>query len=163
MNLISANGLEQGGIQDANGNDSNNMLNRVRTFYISVLPNTQYKIITNGTVVVRGVHQYNKDKTWIKYNPSIHQLTTDENCYFIRIPFQHSNANNNLSPEEAINEGLVTLTWDLNGSAEKPKINSQEVDINRRGQLNINMGLENFSNAGFRKQGYALANEFIEF
>lgn len=167
MNLITINQLEQGGIQDANGNDSNGMSTRVRTLYLPVEPNATYKLITVSDIVVRGVHQYNSKRTWIKYAAATKQsytFTTDESCGFIRVAFQRTNGNIALSKEEAIDEGKVTLTWNLEQSAAAtPAAAATETSMNHKGQLITGNVLEGYSQAGIRNKGTVYSNELIEF
>jgi hypothetical protein len=62
-NILSSSSFEQGGMTDATGQDAINA-NRIRTFYISVIPNTEYKIsVKSDAFRVRGVHFYQQNQT----------------------------------------------------------------------------------------------------
>ena len=62
-NLVNADSWEQGGITDANGTNADNMMNRLRTKYIPVMPNTEYYFQAATGYNVRSVHRYRSDMT----------------------------------------------------------------------------------------------------
>ena len=63
------------------------MMNRLRTKYIPVLPNTKYYFKAATGYNVRGVHRYRSDMTWINYNgTTVNSMedTTPSDCYYVR-------------------------------------------------------------------------------
>jgi hypothetical protein len=83
-NMVNASSWEQGGIQDASGADANNMATRIRSKYIPVLPRTTYNFSVGSGMTVRGVHYYNQNNSWISYVTGGGNLTTPDNCVYLR-------------------------------------------------------------------------------
>ena len=167
MNLITLDKLEQGGITDAAGADSNNMANRVRTLYISIQDDIQYKVVSTSPVVIRYLHFYNSDRVWIsgtsRTSASPYIFTPPAGAAFIRIAFQKSSASLAITPDEAANTGKVTLTWNLDDGASVPAAASSETSMNKQGQLVTGNIMEGYEVAGIRRAGYVYTNELIEF
>lgn len=143
------------------------MSTRVRTLYLSAQSNLTYKVISVSPIVVRYIHFYNENRTWIsavsRNAVGAYTFTTPANTAFIRIAFQRSNASLSITPVEAVNEGQITLTWNLEQSSEAPAAAVSETNMTAQGQLITGNSMEGFSTAGIRNKGIVLGNEIIEF
>ena len=171
MNLITADQLEQNGIQDANGQNSSAMANRVRTLYLPVVAGTTYRcILKTNTIYLRNIHYYKADYTWISTEAKTGvnlttgwNFTTPAECAYIRIAFQRSNANASITPQQLIDEASPTITINLVGAVEKLNSAATQTNINHNGQLKTGWLIEGLSQAGIRNYGYTYSNEIIEY
>lgn len=163
QNLITITGLEQGGMADANGQNADNP-NRIRTYYIPVLPNQTYKISVSSGHNVRGIHYYKNDTTWISWEWKGVQsatFTTPANCYYIRIPFQNTDETTALplSTAAALNPTLSSIT-------ERSGLNINEttsIKINKNGLFDSNHFSENGLNVSkIGKNGITQVSTLIE-
>lgn len=93
-NLVTNIDWEQGGITDATGVATGIMNNRLRTKFIPILANTEYRYSVNSGIKIRGIHYYDKDLNWIKYQSKGISSCIDktpENCAYIRWIIQYDN------------------------------------------------------------------------
>ena len=160
-NMVNLGSWEQGGVQDANGADSNNMNNRVRTKYIPVLPNTSYYFKAAAGWNIRGVHFYKKDNTWISYTTigDAGVRTTPEDCYYVRFIVQNDTASLDALVADIATFGPVMVpgsTATTSGMAA-----DTDVQVTKTYQIKTKDICENHD-VGFFKDGTASGNRFHE-
>ena len=159
-NMVNIGSWEQSGIQDTNGANSDGMLNRLRTKYIPVFPNTQYYFgVKDTSMTVRGVHFYDKDNKWISYQTSPGVKTTPSNCYYVRWVIQKTDGSTVVSVG-----GLKTYKPVMiykNHGTEEGIAPSIDVQVNKKYNINVKEICENHD-SGFFKDGAVSCNNFHE-
>lgn len=160
-NILTLKSFEQGGLGDANGAEV--ALNtRIRTLYLPIIPNAEYKTFTSSGFVVRGVHFYTENQSWISYssgNSQTMNFIIPESCYYIRIVFQRTNANT-----ELLLSNLNLVNPVLTGIIEKNSslLNDEyNININKNGIIYGNH-FNISKKSGIDKTGIIEATNFIE-
>lgn len=160
-NMVNLGSWEQGGIQDANGTDANNMNNRARTKYIPVLPNTPYYFQAASGWDIRGVHFYKKDNTWISYTTigSSGVRTTPADCYYMRFIVQNDSSSLDALIADIATFGPVMVPG--NTATTSGMAAATDAQVTKFYQIKTKDICENHD-AGFFKDGTASGNRFYE-
>ena len=158
-NMVNAGSWEQGGVQDANGADADNMPNRIRSKYIPVLPGATYNFSVGSGMTVRGVHYYDQNNIWISYVTGSGNRTTPNNCAYLRWIIQGTNASSAV-PVSNITTYKPMMVY----SGHPTNYNvaaTMDVQINKEYTIETKDICENHK-AGFFKDGTLSANKIYE-
>lgn len=158
-NMVNEGSWEQGGIQDTNGADSNNMPNRIRSKYIPVLPGATYNFSVGSGMSVRGVHYYDQNNVWISYVTGAGNRTTPDNCAYLRWVIQGTN-----SSTEVPVSNIVTYKPMMVYSGHPTNYNvaaKMDVQVNKEYTIETKDICENHK-TGFFKDGTLSANKIYE-
>ena len=161
-NMVNENSWEQNGIIDASGANAEDMLNRLRTKYIPVLPNTTYYCQVGENYVVRTVHCYDSEYKWISgiFYGNMATFTTPTNCAYVRWVLQHNDSSSSVL-EESVANFWPRMSCTPYDNAIKMNTLMQGTSINTKYILQTKDICENHT-AAFFKDGTATANVFIE-
>lgn len=160
-NILTVNSWEQGGVQDADGKDANNMANRLRTKFIPVLPSTQYYFgVMNTSMKVRGVHFYDQNNTWISYSTGSGVKTTPTNCAYVRWIIQNTTDSTATPLSDIVSYGPVMAHQQQNST--QNLLSNVEVQIKNTYNVNVNNICEGHDN-GIFADGTLTGKIFYEF
>jgi hypothetical protein len=161
-NMVTTGSWEQGGIQDADGRDANNMANRIRTKYLPVLGGLSYTYKAATGINIRYIHYYDADNKWIiahSIQASSTTKTTPENAAYVRWVLQRSTASLEIPVADIADYGAVmmpTLIYEVTDI-----VDSAETVVNKTYNVNTNDICENHK-AGIYKKGTMTGRNFNE-
>lgn len=161
-NMVTIDSWEQGGIQDADGRDANNMANRLRTKYLPVLGGLSYTYKAAAGINVRYIHYYDADNKWISAHGIMANSTaqtTPDNAAYVRWVIQYTDASLAIPAANIADYGAVMMPTLIYEVADI--VDSSETVVNKTYNINTNDICENHK-AGIYKKGTMTGRNFNE-
>lgn len=161
-NMVTTDSWEQGGIQDADGKDANNMATRLRTKYLPVLSGLSYTYKAATGINIRYIHYYDADNKWISAHGIMANSTTQttpDNAAYVRWVLQYTSASLEIPVANIADYGAVMMPSLIYEVADI--VDSSETVVNKTYNINTNDICENHK-AGIYKKGTMTGRNFNE-